>query len=1144
MTQKIHLLLFLAFTIAISFGFGATLHAQIDAAVVSIDSPTTGSSCLNQVVPAFTLANVGNEGSGNASLIVYNYSFNNEPPTQGIWFGELTPGDEEQVTLDPFDLDNGNYTFTVTILLVNSQPDANEDNNEQSVDFQIAAGLNIELVLEIDNFGGETSFELIDDNGNIIGNGDNFDANEIYDFEYCVGEGCYTFNIFDAFGDGICCGFGEGGYTIYNYNGEELISGGEFGEEESQTFCIELPVLEPLDAAVLSIENIENGDNFCSDEIQPIVVLSNDGIDALNSVEFTYSINGNDLGVYEWTGNLASLQSTEVELPNIPLEIGENNLVIIITTVNGQGTDNFLENNLINATFNVIDGSGFTIFLTTFGGGGGGPGGGGPSVSYTLTNSNGDIIDSSDGNLPPNNDFEFDYCLPSDCYTLNIFDGSGNGRAEFTVENENGLVLAISEEFSDEYATTFCSNFEPSSFDAGIISIVSPTNDSESCNQNISPIIVVRNFGTEDIETIDLEVNILELGETETVVWDGDLEYFESTEIELNAEFLDNMDFGNYTLTVSVASVNGQEDGFADNNSQTVDFEVIEGDQFIVNITPFGFGGPGGGNFNSIIFLVTDLEGEVIFQSEELESDEENTFDFCVEPECFAFTVFDFFAGGGPGGGADNPEFNVMLGDGSTIIETEELDDEGVYTAIFCTENVELAENDASAINVNNPQEDDNLCDTDVSPSVTILNYGGNEITEMELAYQFNEEEILSYTWTGNLAPQAFENIELPNVGLDVGDYTLTVYIVSVNGQEDGNVDNNETSTNFTIVDGQAMTINFNDGPIFAQVIVEDDNGSIIADEEIFDFDATSLDVCVGLGCYTVTILGGGGGGPGGGGPTPYSIDLADGTTISGQIQNGEATEDFCIEGIVVNPPIAAFTTNTTSGCDNFEVTFIDNSTNTPTAWLWTFEGGNPATSSEQNPIVTYDTPGTYAVTLNVENEGGNNEVSFDNYITLTVSPEFTINATELTDDTNAIISASYEDLGEPLEFAWSNGETTEMIEVSETGEYSLTITDANGCSNSQSIMVESNTGFDEILDSKINVYPNPVYNVLNIDLATDITNTQAILVSTTGKQIMAFNLSAGNNTIEIPNDLTNGIYWLQLTHEQRTSSKKILLMR
>ena len=47
-------------------------------------------------------------------------------------------------------------------------------------------------------------------------------------------------------------------------------------------------------------------------------------------------------------------------------------------------------------------------------------------------------------------------------------------------------------------------------------------------------------------------------------------------------------------------------------------------------------------------------------------------------------------------------------------------------------------------------------------------------------------------------------------------------------------------------------------------------------------------------------------------------------------------------------------------------VHFRDLSTGNVTSWSWTFEGGEPATSTEQNPVVTYNHAGTYAVTLTV----------------------------------------------------------------------------------------------------------------------------------------------------------------------------------
>lgn len=60
----------------------------------------------------------------------------------------------------------------------------------------------------------------------------------------------------------------------------------------------------------------------------------------------------------------------------------------------------------------------------------------------------------------------------------------------------------------------------------------------------------------------------------------------------------------------------------------------------------------------------------------------------------------------------------------------------------------------------------------------------------------------------------------------------------------------------------------------------------------------------------------------------------------------------------------AQFTANKTSVCVGDAVQFTDDSYNVVNGWSWSFPSGSPATSTDQNPIVTYSTPGIYEVTL------------------------------------------------------------------------------------------------------------------------------------------------------------------------------------
>lgn len=61
----------------------------------------------------------------------------------------------------------------------------------------------------------------------------------------------------------------------------------------------------------------------------------------------------------------------------------------------------------------------------------------------------------------------------------------------------------------------------------------------------------------------------------------------------------------------------------------------------------------------------------------------------------------------------------------------------------------------------------------------------------------------------------------------------------------------------------------------------------------------------------------------------------------------------------------ADFTSDKTSVCAGDQITFTDESYNLVNGWNWSFPGGTPSSSTAQNPVITYSTPGLYQVTLN-----------------------------------------------------------------------------------------------------------------------------------------------------------------------------------
>jgi vibriolysin len=81
--------------------------------------------------------------------------------------------------------------------------------------------------------------------------------------------------------------------------------------------------------------------------------------------------------------------------------------------------------------------------------------------------------------------------------------------------------------------------------------------------------------------------------------------------------------------------------------------------------------------------------------------------------------------------------------------------------------------------------------------------------------------------------------------------------------------------------------------------------------------------------------------------------------------------------------PAANFTASDTTIFEGESVTFTDQTTNSPYAWAWTFAGGTPGSSTLQNPTVTYNTAGTYTVTLTATNACGQDTETKVNYITV-----------------------------------------------------------------------------------------------------------------------------------------------------------------
>jgi PKD repeat protein len=83
----------------------------------------------------------------------------------------------------------------------------------------------------------------------------------------------------------------------------------------------------------------------------------------------------------------------------------------------------------------------------------------------------------------------------------------------------------------------------------------------------------------------------------------------------------------------------------------------------------------------------------------------------------------------------------------------------------------------------------------------------------------------------------------------------------------------------------------------------------------------------------------------------------------------------------------ADFSSNLTTVCVGDPVQFSDESYNLVNSWSWSFPGGTPSSASSQNPLVTYNTPGLYSVTLDASDGGTNDSEVKNNYIRVLLAP-------------------------------------------------------------------------------------------------------------------------------------------------------------
>ena len=131
----------------------------------------------------------------------------------------------------------GTYAVTLTVANAFGTDDATLD-----IPVQVLPN-RLDIAITLDDYPGESSWTVVDANGADVLTGGPYTglgAGSSVNTHACLAEGCYTFVMFDSYGDGICCSAGNGSFSVTNPQLGTIATGGAFDYTDATPFCVEL----------------------------------------------------------------------------------------------------------------------------------------------------------------------------------------------------------------------------------------------------------------------------------------------------------------------------------------------------------------------------------------------------------------------------------------------------------------------------------------------------------------------------------------------------------------------------------------------------------------------------------------------------------------------------------------------------------------------------------------------------------------------------------------------------------------------------------------------------------------------------------------------------------------------------------------
>ena len=193
-------------------------------------------TCDNEIEATIIIENNGGNTINN---VMFEIIINSESAGDFYELVEISSLAQGEVTVVvEGNIQASDNEVVVNIIAVNGQVDEEAFNNSYTSILEVEATYDfITLIINGDEYPNETSWSLFDLNENLIATGGLNNGN--LEEELCIDyTSCYSLYVYDSYGDGICCGFGIGDFSVINSSGETIVyNNGDFGSQALELIC-------------------------------------------------------------------------------------------------------------------------------------------------------------------------------------------------------------------------------------------------------------------------------------------------------------------------------------------------------------------------------------------------------------------------------------------------------------------------------------------------------------------------------------------------------------------------------------------------------------------------------------------------------------------------------------------------------------------------------------------------------------------------------------------------------------------------------------------------------------------------------------------------------------------------------------------